>query len=148
MNPTDTLSRTYATATLKMADGTEVPVLVRRVPRGDGSFGMIVVDDATIEFEKWFAGAETIPNDIAPVDTSVLVRREPASVSQEQSTRIKMYSADLVMFLGDPDRIIAQGGFDPEKLAHLKAHRQSSTLARRICLNIRVPRPHVARQAC
>ncbi len=33
MNPKETLSGTYMTAKLTMPDGTEVPVLVRRVAR-------------------------------------------------------------------------------------------------------------------
>lgn len=138
MDPTDTLSGTYMTAKLTMPDGSETPVLVRRVPRGDGSFGMVVVDDAVIEFERRFADTHTQPADHVPADTDVLTPRksQPASLKQEQSTRIRLMAADMVQFLGDPDRILAQKGLDPERLAHLKAHPSSATMARRICLGI------------
>jgi hypothetical protein len=135
MNPaTSTLSGSYATATLKMADGTEVPVLVRKVPRGDGSFGMVVVDDAAIEFEQRFANTDMVPHDHAPVDTEILTRKDPESLRAESSTRIRMLSADLIQAVGDPDRILAQGKLDDDRLAHFKAHPSSATLARRVCL--------------
>lgn len=137
MDSRDTLSGTYMTAKLTMPDGTESPVLVRRVPRGDGSFGMMVVDDAVIEFERRFADTETQPADHVPADTNVLTRHaSPATLSQEQSTRIRLMAADMIQFLGDPDRILAQKGLDAERLAHLKAHPSSATMARRICLGI------------
>lgn len=136
MNPKETLSGTYMTAKLTMPDGTEVPVLVRRVARGDGSFGMMVVDDAVIEFEKRFADTETKPNDHLPVDTNVLTRLGPEPLSQEQSTRIRLMAADMVAFLGDPERILARKQLDTDRLKHLKAHPSSATMARRICMGI------------
>lgn len=137
MNPKETLSGTYMTAKLTMPDGTEVPVLVRRVARGDGSYGMMVVDDAVIEFEKRFADTETKPNDHVPVDTNVLTRHSGLeSLSQEQSTRIRLMAADMIAFLGDPDRILTRKQLDTERLKHLKAHPSSATMARRICMGI------------
>jgi hypothetical protein len=95
---------------------------------------MMVVDDATIEFESRFADTETVPADQLQVKTDVLVRRD--TISREASTRVRLISADMIQFLGDPDRIIAQKGLDPERLDHLKAHPSSATIARRICLSI------------
>ncbi len=132
-SPTDTLSSAYMAAALQLPDGSSVPVLVRRVPRGDGSMGMIVVDDATIAFEQRFANTDFVPADQAPVTTDAVTRNKD-TLRDEVSTRIKLMSADMVQFLGDPDRILAQQALDPERLAHLKAHPSSATMARRICL--------------
>lgn len=132
-SPTDTLSTAYMTASLQLPDGTAIPVLVRRVPRGDGSMGMIVVDDAQIAFEQRFANTDFVPADQAPVTTEAVTRNRE-TLREEASTRIKLMSADMVQWVGDPDRTIAQGALDPEKLAHLKAHPSSATMARRICL--------------
>jgi hypothetical protein len=131
-SPTDTLSSAYMTASLQLPDGTAVPVLVRRVPRGDGSTGMIVVDDAMIAFEQRFANTDFVPADQAPVTTDAVVKNRE-TLRNEVSTRIKLMSADMVQFVGDPDRIIAQKALDPERLSHLKAHPSSATMARRIC---------------
>lgn len=137
MDPKDTLSGTYTTATIRMPDGSEMPVLVRKVRRGDGGAGWVVIDDQVIEFEQRFADTETVPADQAPVDTDVLTRRPPvATISSEQSTRIRLMAADMIQFIGDPDRILAQKCLDADRLAHLKAHPSSATMARRICLNI------------
>jgi hypothetical protein len=136
MNPTDTLTGNYGTATLTLSDGTQMPVLVRKILRSDNTYGIIVVDDAVIEFEKRFQGTKTVPNDYIKSDTSVLVEKEKKEDDEEKSTRIRLCAGDMIMFLGDPDRIIAQGGFDEDKLKHLKEHKVSSTMARRICMNI------------
>lgn len=133
-SPTDTLSGAYATGKLVLDDGSEQPVLVRRIPRGDGSIATMVVDDSVIELERRFANTDMAPHDHAPPVTEVLVRRgDPETISNEASTRIRMVSADLVQFVGDPDRILANKALDPEKLAHLKAHPSSATMARRLC---------------
>lgn len=136
MNPNETLSGTYSTASLTMPDGSQMPVLVRKVQRGDGSFGWMVIDDSIIEFERRFADTTTTPADQAPAGTDVLTRKTKETISNEQSTRIRMCMADLVQFLGDPDRIIAQKGLDPERLTHLKAHPSSATMARRLAITI------------
>jgi hypothetical protein len=45
-------------------------------------------------------------------------------------------AADMIQFLGDPDRILARKQLDTERLKHLKAHPSSATMARRICTGI------------
>jgi hypothetical protein len=136
MNATDTLSGTYTVASLKTADGKETPVLVRYVVDGQGRTKMMIVDDALIEFEQRFADTTTMPSDQAPVDTEILTKNKESTISHEQSTRIKLISADMIQFIGDPDRIIEQKGLDADRLAHLKAHPSSATIARRICINM------------
>lgn len=136
MNPTDTLSHSYSVATLKMPDGTESSILVRKVVCGDGKTKMLVVDDTLIEFESRFADTTTQPSDLAPIDTETLTKNEKTTLRNEQSTRIKLISADMIQFVGDPDRILEQKGLDPERLSHMKAHPSSATMARRICLNM------------
>jgi hypothetical protein len=141
MNPaTDTLTGTYVDATLKMPDGSEVPMLVRKVLRGDGSFGYIVLDDTTLEFEKRFAKTTTIPNDLLSNDTDVLVQNPIVKNNQvdenEESTKIRLIQADALLYLGDPRRVVAQNGLDPEVLAYFKEHRATATFVRRICKNL------------
>lgn len=128
---TDTLSGTYGVATIKLPDGTEVPVMARKVAHGDGSYGWAVIDDAQIAFEQRFADTATAPADLLTPKTAVLTKNPTTLTAQDTTARL--VSADLVMFLGDPDRIIAQKGLDPERLAHLKAHPASVTMARRLC---------------
>ncbi len=132
MNPIDTLSGTYVTGKLVMADGTEQPVLVRKIPRGDGSFGTVIIDDAAIEFEQRYANTDCAPNDHVPANTEVLTKKVAETISHEDTTH-RYISGDLIQFLGDPDRILAQGGLDPERLAHMKQHPASLTMARRLC---------------
>lgn len=133
MNPTDTLSGTYGTATITLPDGSQIPALARKVDRGDGSFAWIVIDDRTIAFEQRFSDTTTVPNDQAPVKTDVLTKKPvPTTITVDDTTR-RLVSCDLIQFLGDPDRIIAQKGLDPERIAHLKLHPASVTMARRLC---------------
>jgi hypothetical protein len=139
MNSTDTLSGTYSVASLKTADGKETPVLVRYITDGLGrtKMMMMIVDGALIEFEQRFADTTTMPSDQMPVDTEILTKnKQSETLSREQSTRIKLISADMIQFIGDPDRILEQKGLDEERFAHLKAHPSSATIARRICINM------------
>lgn len=137
MKPTDTLSGTYSVATIKMEDGSESPILVRKVIAGDGKVKMMIIDDSLIEFESRFSKTTTVPQDLMPPDTETLIKNEDGTtIRNEQSTRIKLISADMIQFVGDPDRIIEQKGLDPERLAHMKAHPSSATMARRICINM------------
>jgi hypothetical protein len=137
MNQSDTLSGTYSVASLKTPDGKETPVLVRYVVDGQGRTKMLIVDDALIEFEQRFADTTTMPSDQGPVDTEILTKnKQSETLSREQSTRIRLISADMIQFIGDPDRILEQKGLDAERLAHLKAHPSSATIARRICINM------------
>lgn len=136
LNPTDTLSGTYSTATIKMPDGTEMPILVRKVICGDGKTKMMIVDDALIEFESRFSETTTWPQDLMQPDTEILTKNDKTTIKNEKSTRINLISADMIQFVGDPDRIIAQQSLDPERLAHMKAHPSSATMARRICINM------------
>ncbi len=131
MNPKDTLSSTYGSATIKLPDGSEVPVLARKIARGDGSFGWLVLDDNAIEFERRFKDTTTVPADHLPPNTEVLTKN-PTTISKSETTQ-RLVSGDLIQFLGDPDRIIANKSLDPERLAHLKAHPASVTMARRLC---------------
>ena len=135
MNPSDTLSGTYGVATIKLPDGSEVPVMARKVDRGDGSYGWVVLDDAVMDFERRFAedGTKTVPADHLPPNTEVLTPKPRQTTITKDDTTKRLVSGDLIQFLGDPDRIIAQKGLDPERLAHLKAHPSSATLARSLC---------------
>jgi hypothetical protein len=133
VNASDTLSGTDGVATLNLPDGTQTPVLARKVPRGDGSFGWAVIDDSVIAFEERFAGTDMKPADHLPANTAVLTKKPvPTTITVDETTK-RLVSADLIQFLGDPDRILAQKGLDPERLAHLKAHPASVTMARRLC---------------
>ena len=136
-NPTDTLSGAYTVATIKMPDGTESPILVRKIVGGDGKVKMMVIDDSLIEFESRFSDTTTQPADLMAPQTETFIKNEESdTIRKEQSTRIKMISADMIQFVGDPDRIIEQKGLDPERFAHMKAHPSSATMARRICINM------------
>lgn len=133
MNASDTLSGTYGVATINLPDGTQLPVLARKVARGDGTFGWSVIDDTVIAFEERFAGTDMKPADHLPANTAVLTKKPvPTTITVDETTK-RLVSADLIQFLGDPDRILAQKGLDPERLAHLKAHPASVTMARRLC---------------
>lgn len=127
-NASETLSGSYGTAKLTLPDGSEVPVLARKVLRADGSADWRIVDDKVIAFEGRFSDTDSKPNDLLPPDTEVLDRK----VESEETTQRLLYG-DLVMFLGDPKRIIAQKGLDPDRAAHMKLHPSSLTLARRLC---------------
>jgi hypothetical protein len=130
---TDTLSGSYGTAKILMPDGQEVPCLARKVDRGDGTYGWAIIDDRVIAFEASFANTDFVPADQLPPNTAAVTKKpDPTTITTEDTTR-RLVSGDLIQFLGDPDRILAQGGLDPERLAHLKAHPASVTMARRLC---------------
>lgn len=132
MNTNETLSGTYSTAKVVMPDGTTFPILVRRVLKGDGTYGTVVIDDIKESFEKRFNNTSTIPNDLLPITTETLTKKD--DINNEESQRIRLISGDMIAFLGDPDRILTQKGLDPEKLEHLKKHSASATMAKRICI--------------
>jgi hypothetical protein len=129
MDATETLSGTYGTASMTLPDGTVVPMLARKVVNGD-RVNWVVIDDRTIAFESRFADTTCRPNDLVVTDTEVLVKRTTIRTDNEERQHA---SKNLIMFLGDPDRIIAQKGLDPDRLAHIKAHPTSLTLARALC---------------
>lgn len=129
MNASDTLSGAYGTATMTLPDGSVVPMLARKVVNGD-KVDWIIIDDRTIALEARFANDTCKPNDIVSNQTDVLVKRTTIKTDNEER---QFATKNLIMFLGDPDRIIAQKGLDPERLAHIKAHPSSLTLARALC---------------
>lgn len=121
MNPTDTLSGTYGTAETTMPDGTVVPVLVKKINNPDGTVGWQIIDDRVIAFEAANAKTEFPASPLLPPTTAVLTRKNDEE------------DANLGAFLGDPKRIIAQGGLDTDRIAHMKLHPASLTMARRLC---------------
>ena len=127
---TDTLSGSYGAAKITMPDGTEMPVLVRKVTQPDGRVGWIILDDKVLAYEASLGSTDFRPNDQLPPSTEVLHKN--TTISTDSDTRREV-SGDLIQFLGDPDRIIAQKGLDPDRLAHMKAHPASLTMARRLC---------------
>ncbi len=130
MNAKDTLSGDYSVAELKLPDGAVVPMLARKVRIGD-TVQWIVIDDRTIEFEARFADTSgPKPHDHVAPNTEVLVKKTTIKTDNEER---KHASGNLIQFLGDPDRIIANKGLDAERLAHLKLHPTSLTLARALC---------------
>lgn len=129
MNSSDTLSVAYGTARTIMPDGTEVPSLARKIQRGDGTVGWIIIDDRTLELERSFQNDTFRPSDHLPPDTKVLDRKPSAL----DGTTERVVHADLVMFLGDPDRILAQKSLDSDRIEHMRKHPASLTMARRLC---------------
>lgn len=129
MNASDTLSGAYGTATMTLPDGSVVPMLARKVVNGD-KVDWIIIDDRTIAFEARFAETTCKPDDLVASKTDVLVKHTTITTDNEERQHA---TKNLIMFLGDPDRIIAQKGLDPERLAHIKAHPSSLTLARALC---------------
>jgi len=129
---TDTLSGTYETAQLVRSNGEKVEVLLR-VTHKDGKPYIAVVDNKTMEFEEREKESKTttIANDFMAPSTEVLDRKD--TISAQASTTRQVVSNDMVMWLGDPDAIIAQQALSPDKLAHLKAHPSSATMLRRLC---------------
>jgi hypothetical protein len=121
MNPTDTLSGTYGTAETKMPDGTVVPVLVKKITNPDGGVGWQIIDDRVMAFEAANADTEFPAAPHSAPTTAVLTKKNDEE------------DAHLGAFLGDPRRIIERGGLDTEKLAHMKLHPASLTMARRLC---------------
>jgi hypothetical protein len=132
MDETDTLSGRYGTAKMIMPDGQEIPCLARKVPRGDGSFGWVIIDDRVLAYEASQAHTDYKAADHIDAATEAITKR-PTTISTTSEDR-KGISLDLLQFLGDPDPVIANGGFPPEKLAAFKAHPLSVTMARRLCL--------------
>jgi len=123
------LSGAYGTATMTLPDGTTVPMLARKVINGD-RVDWVIIDDRVIAFEARFAETDCKPDDLAASKTDVLVKHTTIKTDNEE----RLHAAkNLIMFLGDPDRIIAQKGLDPERLAHIKLHPSSLTLARALC---------------
>lgn len=129
MNANDTLSLNYGAATITMPDGSTMPVLARKIDRGDGSFGWIIIDDKIMAYEASLGDTEFKPNDHLQPNTNVLDKK----VLNPKTTTSRQVYADLVMFLGDPDRIIEQKGLDSDRLEHMKRHPASLTMARRLC---------------
>jgi hypothetical protein len=135
MNPKDTLSGTYSEAKLKLPDGSEHIVLVRMVKQPNGSMLPVVLDTAAAEFEARFKDTTTVPADHAPQTTGAITpKAASALLPDDKSGCIRLVAADMVMFIGDPHRVVAQGCLDSDKLEHLKAHKASATMARRICM--------------
>jgi hypothetical protein len=129
MDPTDTLSGTYGTATITLPDGSQVPVLARKITTGD-KVEWVVIDDRVIALEARFADTACKPDDFTTPRTDVLVKHTTIATANEERS---LASGNLIQFLGDPDRIIANKALDPERLAHIKAHPSSLTLARALC---------------
>lgn len=127
----DTLSGNYGVAKMILPDGVEVPCLARKVDRGDGTFGWVIIDDRVIAYEQREADTEFKASDHVAPNTEA-VTKNPTTITVDDTTK-KYISGDLIQFLGDPDRIIAQKGLDPERIAHMKAHPASLTMARRLC---------------
>lgn len=121
MNPTDTLSGSYGTAETKMPDGTIVPVLVKKIIGPGGRVEWAIIDDRVIAFEAANAKTEFPAASLPTPTTAVLTRKNDEE------------DAHLGAFLGEPNRIIQQGGLDPERLEHMKLHPASLTMARRLC---------------
>jgi hypothetical protein len=134
MNTKETLSGAYSSAKVVLEDGTTFPILVRRVLKGDNTYGTIVIDDIKEAFEKRFNNTATIPNDLLPITTETLTKKD--DINNEESQRIRLISGDMVAFLGDPDRILEQKKLDTGKLEHLEKHPSSATMAKRICMAI------------
>jgi hypothetical protein len=130
MTATDTLSGAYGAAKITMPDGTEVPVLVRKIVQPDGKAGWLVIDDKVMAYEASLGSTDFKPNDQLPPNTEVLHKNTTITTGNETRREI---SADLIQFLGDPDRIIAQKGLDSDRISHMKAHPASLTMARRLC---------------
>lgn len=120
-DPTETLSGNYGTAETKMPDGTIVPVLVKKIVGPGGQVSWAIIDDRVIAFEAANAKTEFPAQSFQPVTTNVLTRRNDEE------------DAHLGAFLGDPQRIIAKGGLDSDRLEHMKKHPASLTMARRLC---------------
>ena len=133
VDTTETLSGTYGVANIILPDGSQMPALARKIPRGDGSFGWAIIDDRVIAFEERFAGTDMKPADHLPSNTAVLTKKPISPTITVDETTKRLVSGDLIQFLGDPDRILAQKGLDPERLAHMRAHPASVTMARRLC---------------
>lgn len=130
MSASDTLSGSYGVAALKLPDGTEVPCLARKIDRGDGTFGWVIIDDRVIAYEERQADTEFKAHDHLAPNTEVLDKK--VTIRSDDTTQ-RHVSADLIQFLGDPDRIIENKGLDADRLAHMKAHPASLTMARRLC---------------
>lgn len=126
-DPKETLTGGYSTGNLTLADGTSREVLVRMVPVAGGESLPVIVDDAARRFDERFYDTVTRPDDFVQPDTETLTPKSP---------QVALIEADMVAFLGDPDRILAQGHLDTGRLTHLRAHAASATLARRICTNM------------
>ncbi len=129
---TTTLSGNYGTVNVPMPDGTEVPVMVRKVPRGDGTFGWAVINEAVADFEASEVDTDFQADDHVDPQTEAVTKR-PTTISTVSEER-QAISLDLLQFLGDPDPVIANKRFPPEKLAAFKAHPLSVTMARRLCI--------------
>lgn len=132
LNATDTLSGNYGTAKMTMPDGQEIPCLARKVHRGDGSYGWVIIDDRVLAYEAAQAKTQFPADDHVDPGTEAITKR-PTTISTTSEDRLGI-SGDLLQFLGDPDPVIAAGCFPPEKLEHFKKHPLSVTMARRLCL--------------
>ena len=128
---TDTLSSNYDAGEIRMRDGTIIPVLMKRLPTTDGSVQWAIIDDRVMAFEAAQAGTEFKAESLAP-STAEAVTRRSVTITVDDTTK-RHISGDLIQFLGDPDRIIAQQGLDSDRIVHMKAHPASLTMARRLC---------------
>ncbi len=126
---TDTLSGSYGLASITMPDGTTQSVPARCVRKPNGTVTWIMLTEATLEAEARFANTAFAPHDHTAPTTAVLTPNARALETEKQ-----IAYAHLLQFLGDPDRIIQQKGLDAERIAHMKKHPASLTMARSLCL--------------
>jgi hypothetical protein len=120
----------------KMPDGS---VQLRPVHQAKTSSGEVVwefVDEKIEAFDRRFAETNSFrPGNLDPATTEVLTKNnnDPTSLREMNPTR-KHLSEELLMALGDPDRIIAQKGLDPEKLEQLQRDKLASSLLHARCV--------------
>ena len=137
-----TILNSLAFAECKLPDGT---IVFRPIQKAITKEGVVIwefVDEKLGDFDRAAqeydqrvkdSGTTTIPNNLDPVTTDVLTKNVPTSIRQMSPTRMHL-SEELIMALGDPDRIIAQKGLDPEKLAVLQRDKLASSLLHARCI--------------
>lgn len=131
---TETIVNSLSFSECKMPDGSVQLRPVHKAKKADGSIVWEFVDEKIEAFDRRFAETNSFrPGNLDPITTDVLTKNDPTSLREMNPTR-KHLSEELIMALGDPDRIIEQKGLDPEKLEQLKRDKLASSLLFARCM--------------
>lgn len=134
-----TIAGSYQVIQVPMPDGTTVERVVQRAKKPDGTIGWEFVDEKVAAFDAAFAETETVPAPYSPPTTEVLTPKNPMRMSPTTNKTKRDVQAHLVEALGDPERIVAQGHLDTQKLQHLKNNKSEASTLRRLCIIVGGP---------
>jgi hypothetical protein len=134
-----TIAGSYQIVQVPMPDGTTVDRVVQKAKKPDGTIGWEFVDEKVAAFDAAFAETHTVPAPFTPPTTEVLTPKDPLRIHSSTNKTKRDVQAHLIEALGDPERLIAQGRLDTQKLQHLNTNKSEASTLRRLCIIVGGP---------